>query len=103
MLPSEILADLGNCRGVDPNIMYPEPGDERGEAIARSVCSDCVVVDLCRTEAFANHESGVWAGQTAAERTRTQRNIRREHSREQRALRGAGPVDRPDLISSPDF
>lgn len=102
MQPHEILADLGNCRGVEPNIMYPEPGDERGEAIAKSVCDNCVVIDLCRDQAGV-HEAGVWAGQTTQERSRTQRNIRREQSRERRAIREAGRADSPDFITSPDI
>lgn len=80
MQPHEILADLGNCRAVDPNIMYPEPGDERAEAVAKSVCDGCVVIELCR-ETAGNHEAGVWAGLTELERTRQQRNVRRERSR----------------------
>lgn len=78
MQPYEILADQGNCREVDPNTMYPELEDLDGIAIAKSVCSDCVVVDLCRTEAFRNKERhGVWAGMTEDERRKLGNKIGR--------------------------
>lgn len=80
MQPYEILADLGNCREVDPNTMYPPEGDVRLEAIAKSVCDGCVVIELCK-ETAGNRESGVWAGMTEVERTRQRRNVRREQSR----------------------
>lgn len=80
MLPHEILSDLGNCREVDPNTMYPPEGDTTLEAIAKSVCSGCVVIELCREQA-GKHESGVWAGMTQHERYNLNAKVRRERRR----------------------
>lgn len=78
----EVLAELGNCRSEDPNVMYPEPGDERAEAIAVSVCVGCIVASECLEYSLANREiHGVWAGRTELERHRLSNKIRREHRR----------------------
>lgn len=72
-----------NCKklGMDAlSIMYPEEGDERAEAIARSVCNDCVAIVAC-TERGKFEPAGVWAGLTAKERQNTHRKIAREKRR----------------------
>jgi len=86
MKPQEILSDQGNCRLVDSNVMYPEDNDRRAIAIAKSICENCCVIDLCRTEALAHKErGGIWAGLTERERDRLSRNIGREHGRRKRS------------------
>lgn len=87
MQPHELLAELGNCRDVEPNTMYPEPGDERLEAIAKSVCEGCVVISECLEYSLANREiHGVWAQRTELERHRLARKITRERRRGQICL-----------------
>jgi WhiB family transcriptional regulator, redox-sensing transcriptional regulator len=82
MQTHELLAELGNCREVEPNTMYPEPGAEREEAIAVAVCIGCRVMDECLEYSLDNREvHGVWAGRTETERIRLSRKIRTEHRR----------------------
>lgn len=83
----ELLAELGNCRGEDPNVMYPEPGDETAEAIAVSVCVGCIVAAECLEYSLANREvHGVWAGRTETERHRLTNKINRERRRSAHGL-----------------
>jgi WhiB family redox-sensing transcriptional regulator len=104
MQPHEILAEQGNCREVGPNVMYPEPGDERGEAIAKMVCEGCVVIDLCREQRLANNEKhGVWAGMGEREWRTYTRKVNRNESRERRAVRETRQEDLGDFIFSPDL
>ena len=78
----EQLAELGNCREVEPGVMYPEAGDERGEMIAVGVCVGCIVASECLEYSLTNREvHGVWAGRTELERHRLSNKIRREHRR----------------------
>ncbi|MHB1091042.1 MAG: WhiB family transcriptional regulator [Ilumatobacteraceae bacterium] len=40
----------------------------RREAMARTVCSECRVLETCRTFAREHHEYGFWGGETEEER-----------------------------------
>ena len=40
----------------------------RRETMARSVCSDCRVLNTCRTFAREHHEYGFWGGESEEER-----------------------------------
>lgn len=82
MRPHELLAELGNCRDVEPSTMYPEAGNTTEEAIAVSVCVGCIVASECLEYSLENREiHGVWAGRTELERHRLSNKIRREHRR----------------------
>lgn len=56
-----------NCRGVDPELFYPEPGES--SAPAKAVCRDCIVRLACLEYAISQHEvRGVWGGTAERER-----------------------------------
>jgi WhiB family redox-sensing transcriptional regulator len=63
------------CASVDLQVMYPEQGDDKALAIAKSVCSECVFIDPCRDYAMRNHEQGVWGGTDERDRRSIQREI----------------------------
>lgn len=79
--------DQGLCRQEDPELFY-HPPETRGasrakrENLAKLICAQCPVKDLCREQARANRESyGVWGGETEEERTawlRSQQPARRK-------------------------
>lgn len=61
------------CRGMDPDIFYPERGASTKEA--KSVCATCPVRQQCLDYALMNGEKfGIWGGMSERER----RAIRRE-------------------------
>ncbi|SDJ77045.1 Transcription factor WhiB [Actinopolyspora mzabensis] len=63
------------CRGVDPNIFFAPDGEtrndrERRQRVAKSICQDCPVRQLCLNHAHAVGETyGVWGGYTELERS----------------------------------
>ncbi len=64
------------CRGVEPEIFYPET-DEEAE-VAKSICRQCAVRQTCLEYALANRErDGVWGGATERERRRMLRQRRK--------------------------
>ena len=68
--------DLGACRGLDPQIFYPETDDEADDA--KSVCADCAVRLTCLEHALRYREKeGIWGGCTERERRRIIRQRRR--------------------------
>ena len=67
---------LGECRGLDASIFYPDNDDE-AEA-AKLVCSQCSVQRLCLDYALSEREkAGVWGGATERDRRRILRQRRR--------------------------
>ena len=69
-----------NCRGVDPDLFFPERGASTKEA--KRVCRGCVVRDECLEYALANGEKfGIWGGMSERER----RRVRRERALARRA------------------
>jgi WhiB family redox-sensing transcriptional regulator len=64
------------CRGLDPEVFYPV-SDEEAE-VAKAVCAECAVRQLCLEHALAVREKdGVWGGATERERRRIIRQRRR--------------------------
>ena len=65
------------CRGADPDLFFPDRGDNAAVAQALAVCAGCTVRAECLEEALSRPELlGVWGGKTAVER----RQIRRQFS-----------------------
>lgn len=62
------------CRGVDPELFFPEPSDEprvrQQVAAAKAVCRSCPVREQCLTDAFERLPHGVAGGMTEHERRR---------------------------------
>jgi len=68
--------DRGACRGLDPEIFYPETDEEADRA--RAVCDSCAVQGACLEYALVHREKeGVWGGATERERRRIIRQRRR--------------------------
>jgi WhiB family redox-sensing transcriptional regulator len=64
------------CRGLDPEVFYPV-SDEEAE-VAKAVCAECAVRQLCLEHALSIREKdGVWGGATERERRRIIRQRRR--------------------------
>jgi WhiB family transcriptional regulator, redox-sensing transcriptional regulator len=66
----------GSCRGMRSSVFF-HPERERGparaerEALAKSVCRGCPVLEQCRAHALAVHEPfGVWGGLSVSERAK---------------------------------
>ena len=62
----------GACRGLS-SIFFPPAAERpqtraRREAVARTVCMECKVLDTCREFARENHEYGFWGGESEEER-----------------------------------
>lgn len=67
---------MGACRGLDPEIFFPE-SEDRVRA-AKEVCFGCDVRVACLEHALASREKvGVWGGTTEKERRRILRQRRR--------------------------
>ena len=65
--------DAAACRGMNPNIFYPEARSD--EDAAKRICRECVVQNECITSALINGEKdGIWGGSTPKERTAIMRN-----------------------------
>ena len=61
-----------NCKGVDPDLFFPERGASTREA--KEVCRGCVVREDCLEYALANSEKfGIWGGMSERERRRGRR------------------------------
>ena len=67
---------LGACRGLDPEIFFPETSEE--EDLALGICAMCDVRIACLEHALARREKvGVWGGTTDKDRRRIIRQRRR--------------------------
>lgn len=64
--------NVAECRGLTevffPPIAERPQARERREAMARTVCMQCSVLDICRSFARDNHEYGFWGGESEEER-----------------------------------
>jgi WhiB family redox-sensing transcriptional regulator len=64
------------CRGIDPEVFYPDSDEEAEEA--KVVCAMCPVREACLEHALAHRErEGVWGGATERERRRIVRQRRK--------------------------
>lgn len=57
------------CLGVDPDLFFPERGDQLSGSKAREVCERCAVQRDCRDYALQVGEPfGIWGGLSEPER-----------------------------------
>ncbi len=62
------------CRGMDPNLFFPDLGGSTGAANAKHVCATCPVQDHCLDYALDNNErSGIWGGLGEPDRRKARR------------------------------
>lgn len=81
LFASPAFMDLGSCRGMDPDIFFPDRGDSL--APAKEICVECIVKDECLEYAVEHGERfGVWGGTSERERRRI-RKRRRQARKEQ--------------------
>jgi WhiB family redox-sensing transcriptional regulator len=70
------------CRGTDPELFFPQRGEDTTGATAIAVCATCPVQTECLNYALAADEKfGVWGGMSRRERRlirRDQRNTGRD-------------------------
>lgn len=72
LFASPAFMDLGSCRGMDPDIFFPDRGESL--APAQAVCAECIVAEECLEYALDNGERfGVWGGTSERERRRIRR------------------------------
>lgn len=70
--------EVGACKGIEPEIFYPDPDDDSEADIAKEVCARCIVRGACLEFALSHREKeGVWGGATERERRRIIRQRRR--------------------------
>ncbi|MCC7075484.1 MAG: WhiB family transcriptional regulator [Acidimicrobiia bacterium] len=70
--------DQAKCRGLDPEIFFPDPEIEEDASEAITICLECRVQEVCLEHALARREKeGVWGGATVKERRRIIRRRRR--------------------------
>lgn len=65
------------CDGVSPGLMFPDPGDLKGNQQAQAICARCAVREICAEYALSNRiPEGVWGGLTENDRRRILRRRR---------------------------
>lgn len=67
------MADA-NCRGVDPDVFFPERGMDTSQV--KAICRACDVQAECLAYALNGHERfGIWGGTSERERRRLRKRI----------------------------
>ncbi len=70
--------DLGACRGLAPEVFFPDTDEDSDAEVAKEVCANCRVRAACLDYALSFREKqGVWGGLTERERRRIIRQRRR--------------------------
>ena len=64
--------EQANCRGLSPDLFFPERGDTAGVRAALRVCAGCRVREDCLA-AHPLERDGIWGGTTARDRRRLRR------------------------------
>ena len=69
MMEKEEWFPRAACRGMDPNVFFPNnlATIEEDREIAKRVCGNCEVKDLCREKGWPE-EYGIWGGEDEDER-----------------------------------
>jgi WhiB family redox-sensing transcriptional regulator len=71
MTPYDWMSEAA-CEGVDPDLFFPERGDDTSGA--KAVCRECPVREDCLEYALANGiRYGIWGGTSERERKRLRR------------------------------
>ncbi len=66
------------CRGLNPNLFFPDDGDHTTAQQAKAVCVACPAADGCLQYALTNRiDHGVWGGLDVDERKRHRRRNQR--------------------------
>ncbi|MBA2279512.1 WhiB family transcriptional regulator [Candidatus Saccharibacteria bacterium] len=68
---SEAIQKLRNCIDKPRGLFFPEPGPnlKDRQKLAKAICAECIINDLCLDEALKNSQNvGIWGGTTKGER-----------------------------------
>lgn len=69
--------DWAACRGINPDLFFPEQNDNSSGLNAKRVCAGCVVVKQCLDYADREHiYDGIFGGLNGRERQRRRRQLR---------------------------
>ncbi len=67
-----VWAEYARCAGVDPDVLFPVPGQTTGPA--KAFCRACPARSQCLEWALETQQKhGVWGGMTASQRRRLRR------------------------------
>jgi len=67
-------ADSGRCAGFDPELFFPERGQDAGPA--KALCRECPVRSQCLSWAIdSGQKYGIWGGMTESQRRRLRRPV----------------------------
>jgi WhiB family redox-sensing transcriptional regulator len=69
--PDQPWRARANCRGIDPQLFFPERGEDQTNA--KAVCAGCQVRLHCLVAGLDEHH-GIWGGTSERERRRLRRN-----------------------------
>jgi WhiB family redox-sensing transcriptional regulator len=67
--------DFARCKGMDPDLFFPDRGDNAGYQQAVAVCAECPVRDI-GLEEHIGERLGIWGGTSSQDR-RTERIYRK--------------------------
>ncbi|MCL4414529.1 MAG: WhiB family transcriptional regulator [Actinobacteria bacterium] len=65
--------EAGACRGVDPDLFFPERGHSCAEA--KAVCATCPSIEPCRDWGLRHEHFGIWGGLAERERRIIRRKL----------------------------
>jgi WhiB family transcriptional regulator, redox-sensing transcriptional regulator len=66
------------CRGMDPDLFFPESGANQDVALAKATCAGCPVAQECSDYADNYGEKfGIWGGESSLDR-RNRRKTRKD-------------------------
>lgn len=68
------------CRGMNPNVFFPERGDHYPVQAARDLCSRCPVKTAC-LQANLWERDGIYGGTTPSDRKKLRKQYRATHTR----------------------
>ena len=68
--------DLAACKGANPDMFFPDRGDNETVIAAKAVCARCPVRAECLNHALEHNElRGIWGGTTGRDRRRIRRQM----------------------------
>ncbi|WP_370325269.1 WhiB family transcriptional regulator [Euzebya sp.] len=73
--PAPGWQDRGLCTTGDPDMFYPEAGQQELADRAVDICAGCPVIVECGAYALLHEPVGVWGGMTAPERRAIRRQL----------------------------
>ena len=79
--PDEHWVERAECVGLDPDLFFPDKGEDSTTQHARSVCAVCPVRVHCLQRALEDNEKhGVWGGMATRERYAAKARIRQRRA-----------------------